>query len=47
MAKGVRRSGEDRFAPGCRVRSGEAVFDQDVVIAVSPEVRILREELRA
>ncbi|MEV5332818.1 AAA family ATPase [Streptomyces werraensis] len=46
-AEGCAPLGEDRFALGCRVRSGEAVFDLDVVIAVSPEVRILREELTA
>jgi predicted ATPase len=46
-AEGCAPLGEDRFGLGCRVRSGEAVFDLDVVIAVSPEVRILREELTA
>jgi hypothetical protein len=46
-AEGCAPLGEDRFALGCRVRSGEAVFDLDVVIAVSPEARILREELTA
>ncbi|MEU6487810.1 ATP-binding protein [Streptomyces sp. NPDC046887] len=39
--------GRDSFALGCRVRSGQAVFDLDVEIAVRPEVRILREELTA
>ncbi|WP_246564195.1 AAA family ATPase [Streptomyces roseirectus] len=39
--------GEDSFKLGCRVRSGQAVFDLDVEIAVRPEVRILREELTA
>ncbi|MFF5766745.1 AAA family ATPase [Streptomyces tanashiensis] len=39
--------GKDSFELGCRVRSGQAVFDLDVEIAVRPEVRILREELTA
>ncbi|WP_051814662.1 AAA family ATPase [Streptomyces iakyrus] len=46
-AEGCAPLGESSFRLGCRVRSGEAVFDLDVVIAVSPEVRILGEELTA
>jgi predicted ATPase len=46
-AEGCAPLGENQFGLGCRVRSGEAVFDLDVVIAVSPEVRILGEELTA
>ncbi|WP_221353036.1 AAA family ATPase [Streptomyces beigongshangae] len=46
-AEGCAPLGESHFALGCRVRSGGAVFDLDVEIAVSPEVRILREELTA
>ncbi|MFD3380645.1 MULTISPECIES: AAA family ATPase [unclassified Streptomyces] len=46
-AEGCAPLGESHFALGCRVRSGGAVFDLDVEIAVSSEVRILREELTA
>ncbi|MFD5554059.1 AAA family ATPase [Streptomyces sp. NPDC127068] len=46
-AEGCAPLGEAGFRLGCRVRSGQAVFDLDVEIAVRPEVRILREELTA
>ncbi|GAB1337228.1 ATP-binding protein [Streptomyces sp. E-15] len=46
-AEGCAPLGKDSFQLGCRVRSGQAVFDLDVEIAVHPEVRILREELTA
>lgn len=46
-AEGCAPLGAESFALGCRVRSGEAVYDLDVEIAVAPEVRILSEQLTA
>ncbi|MGW2540582.1 AAA family ATPase [Kitasatospora sp. NPDC001574] len=46
-AEGCAPLGAESFALGCRVRSGAAVFDLDVEIAVHPEVRILSEQLTA
>ncbi|MER6363004.1 AAA family ATPase [Kitasatospora sp. NPDC001527] len=46
-AEGCAPLGADSFALGCRVQSGQAVFDLDVEIAVRPEVRVLRETLTA
>ncbi|EYT84537.1 chromosome segregation protein SMC [Streptomyces sp. Tu 6176] len=46
-AEGCVPLGEESFQLGCRVRSGRAVFDLDVEIAVRPEVRVMREELTA
>ncbi|MET9293858.1 ATP-binding protein [Streptomyces sp. NPDC003077] len=38
---------ETEFAVGCRVRSGEAVYDLDVRVGVHPELRIVSERLTA
>jgi hypothetical protein len=46
-AVGCAPLGEREFEVGCRVRSDEAVYDLDVRVAVSPEVRILSERLTA
>ncbi|SOD64632.1 Predicted ATPase [Streptomyces zhaozhouensis] len=46
-AEGCAPWGRDRFRLGCRVRSGEEVFDLDVEIMVRPEVRVLSEQLTA
>lgn len=46
-AAGCAPLGESEFGVGCRVRSGEALFDLDVRIAVFPEVRVLSERLTA
>ncbi|MFI7297872.1 AAA family ATPase [Streptomyces sp. NPDC050121] len=46
-AEGCAPLGEMSFRLGCRVRSGQAVYDLDVEIATFPEVRVLHEELTA
>ncbi|MDX3454350.1 AAA family ATPase [Streptomyces sp. ME02-8801-2C] len=46
-AEGCAPLGEDTFFLGCRIRSGEKVFDLDVQIEVAPEVRIANERLTA
>ncbi|MEV0847773.1 ATP-binding protein [Streptomyces sp. NPDC049954] len=46
-AEGCAPLGEDAFTVGVRVRSGTAVYDLDVTVAVSPEVRVLSERLTA
>ncbi|MCX4764342.1 AAA family ATPase [Streptomyces sp. NBC_01275] len=46
-AGGCAPLGELSFRLGCRVRSGQAVYDLDVEIATFPEVRVLHEELTA
>ncbi|MEH0423836.1 AAA family ATPase [Streptomyces sp. B21-083] len=44
-AEGCAPLGQSWFRLGCRVRSGEEVFDFDVEIEVSPDVRIVEEVL--
>ncbi|MFR9726520.1 AAA family ATPase [Streptomyces sp. MS19] len=46
-AEGCAPLDEDGFRLGCRVRSGPAVLQLDVEVAVRPEVRIVHEELTA
>ncbi|MDX2675760.1 AAA family ATPase [Streptomyces sp. NY05-11A] len=46
-AEGCAPLGQMSFRLGCRVRSGQAVYDLDVEIATFPEVRVLHEELTA
>ncbi len=44
-AEGCAPHGHDAFELGCRVTSGKAVYELDVVVQVRPEVRIRRERL--
>ncbi len=44
-ARGCAPFGDDQFALGCRVRSGEEAFELDVTIRVDPEVQIVAERL--